>query len=125
VLARLETLVLMANPSLPLLRIRQQIASAINLIAYQEFLSDGTRKILTVSEVTGIEGDAISLQDIFVFRRTGFKDGRVTGYHTATGIVPSFFNRLRELGSELPVDLFVPAMGSTAAVNPTVANSAR
>jgi pilus assembly protein CpaF len=107
-LLRLETLVLMANPSLPLLKIRQQMTSAIDLITYQERLQDGSRKIVKVTEVMGLEGDEVVLQDLFEFRQTGLKEGRVTGYHTVTGIIPKFFNRFRELGIELPIDLFTP-----------------
>jgi pilus assembly protein CpaF len=107
-LTRLETMVLMANPSLPLLKIRQQIASAVDLITYQERLHDGSRKMLHVTEVLGLEGDALALQDIFEYRQIGFKEGRVTGHHTATGVVPKFFNRFREWGIELPISLFTP-----------------
>jgi pilus assembly protein CpaF len=107
-LARLETMVVMANPSLPLLHIRQQMASAIHLIVYQERMSDGTRKILSVTEVVGVQGDVVMLQDLFEFRQTGIEEGRVTGYHTATGAIPRCLNRIRESGIDLPMSLFTP-----------------
>jgi pilus assembly protein CpaF len=108
-LARLETMAFMANPSLPLLQVRHEIASAIDLIVYQERMTDGTRKVTSVTEVAGMHGDAIMLQDIFEFRHTGVKEGRVTGYHTATGTIPKCFNRIREAGIELPMSLFTPS----------------
>ncbi len=107
-LTRLEAMVLMANPSLPLLNVRQQMATAIDLITHQERLQDGTRKMLKVTEVVGMQGDAIMLQDIFEFRQTGFSEGKVTGHFTATGKIPSFLHRLREAGIELPLSMFTP-----------------
>jgi pilus assembly protein CpaF len=107
-LARLETMALMANPSLPLRNLRQHIASAIDLIIYQERMRDGTRKVVKVSEVAGMQGDVIILQDLFEFRQTGFEDGRVTGYHTATGNVPKCLASIRDVGIDLPMDIFVP-----------------
>jgi pilus assembly protein CpaF len=110
VLTRLETMVLLANPSLPLLTIRQQIASAIDLITYQEQLRDGKRKMLHVTEVLGLKGDAIELADIFVFEQTGVKEGQVTGRFCATGVIPSFLSRLQESpGVDVPVSLFEPS----------------
>jgi pilus assembly protein CpaF len=110
VLTRLETMVLLANPSLPLLTIRQQIASAIDLITYQEQLRGGKRKILHVTEVLGLKGDAIELADIFVFEQTGVKEGKVTGRFRATGVIPSFLSRLQESpGVDVPVSLFEPS----------------
>jgi pilus assembly protein CpaF len=107
-LARLETMVVMASPSLPLLHIRQHIASAIDLIIYLERMSDGTRKLLNVTEVVGMQGDVVMLQDLFEFRQTGIEEGRVTGYHTATGAIPRCLNRIRESGIDLPMSLFTP-----------------
>ena len=107
-LARLETTATAANPSLPLLNVRQQMASAIDLITYQERLQDGTRKIMKVTEVAGMQGDVILLRDIFEFRRTGVKDGRVTGHFSATGYIPSFLDRIRAAGVDLPLSLFTP-----------------
>jgi pilus assembly protein CpaF len=85
------------------------MASAIGLITYQERLPDGSRKILKVTEVTGMQGDVIGLQDIFEFRRTGVnEEGRITGSFTATGRIPGFLDRFRAAGIELPLNLFTP-----------------
>jgi pilus assembly protein CpaF len=108
VLTRLETMTTMANPSLPLLTVRQWMASALDLIVYQERMHDGKRRILKVTEVTGMQGDMVGLQDIFEFRQTGFAEGRVTGHFTATGQIPKFATQLREVGIELPLRLFTP-----------------
>jgi len=108
VLARLEMLVTFANLSIPLLTIRQMMASAIHLITYQELLSDGTRKVLKVTEVAGMQGDVVALRDVFEFRQTGMEDGRIVGQHTATGHVPGFLDRIRAAGADLPASLFEP-----------------
>ncbi|MFZ5917555.1 MAG: CpaF family protein [Chloroflexota bacterium] len=108
VLLRLETMTTMANLSLPLLTIRQMMASAIDLITYQERLRDGKRRILKVTEVVGMQGDVVMLQDIFEFRQTGLQEGQISGYHTATGHVPKCLNHIRNSGIDLPMDLFTP-----------------
>jgi pilus assembly protein CpaF len=108
VLARLETLVLMANPSLPVLNIRQQMAAAIHLIVCLERLRDGSRKVVNVTEVLGIEGNVIVMQDIFALKELGAVEGEPQYGHTATGTVPKFYSRFRELGIDLPIDLFAP-----------------
>src|SRR5260370_13254180 len=82
-ISRLETLVLMAGMELPSRAIREQIASAINIIIQQNRLRDGSRKITYISEVTGLEGDQISLQDIFVYKHSGFENGKCLGMLTA------------------------------------------
>jgi pilus assembly protein CpaF len=107
-LARLEMQVTYADLSVPLLSIRQMMASAIDLITYQERMPDGTRKVLKVTEVTGMQGDIIELQDIFEFRQTGVEDGRIRGHFTATGRIPGFLNRIQTAGIELPLSLFTP-----------------
>jgi pilus assembly protein CpaF len=109
VLARLETMVTMADLSVPLLTVRQQMASAIDLITYQERLRDGSRKILKVTEVNGLQGDAIILKDIFEFRQTGVKDGKITGHFTATGHIPKVVTELQESGIDLPLSLLTPS----------------
>src|SRR5437867_2363748 len=92
-LNRLETLVLMAGAELPSRAIREQISSAINVIVQQSRLRDGTRKIIAVSEVLGLHGDQVKVQDIFVFKQTGVsEDGYVQGFFTATGIIPKYFD---------------------------------
>jgi pilus assembly protein CpaF len=106
-LYRLDTMVAMANLNLPERAVRQQIASAINLIIQITRLSDGTRKVTAVTEVTGMEGDLVTSQDIFVFDRTGIKrDGKVCGRFRATGIRPRCSERLQAFGVQLPVDMF-------------------
>ncbi|MCP4359410.1 MAG: CpaF family protein, partial [Chloroflexi bacterium] len=107
-LSRLETMVYMAMPSLPLLQVRQQIASAIDLITYQERLPDGTRKVLKVSEVVGMQGDVILVQDIFKFQETGMENGRIVGQHIPTGYIPSFLKKIHAAGAALPMSLFTP-----------------
>ena len=92
-----------------MLTLRQQIASAIHLITYQELMPDKTRRMTKIAEVTGFEGQAITLQDIFEFRQTGFQDGRVTGTYAATGHIPRLLGRLRDAGIDLPLDTFTLA----------------
>jgi pilus assembly protein CpaF len=106
---RLETLVLMAGAELPSRAIREQIASAIDIVVQQSRMRDGTRKITNITEVTGIEGEKVKLQDIFVFKQTGVDgEGRVMGYFTATGIVPQCMEHLMESGEEVPLAIFEP-----------------
>jgi len=106
-LYRLDTMVAMANLNLPDRAVRQQIASAINLIVQVTRLSDGTRKVTGITEVTGMEGDVVQTQDIFVFDRTGLRrDGKVCGRFRATGIRPRCTERLLSFGVQLPVDMF-------------------
>jgi pilus assembly protein CpaF len=106
-LYRLDTMVAMANLNIPERAVRQQIASAINLIIQVTRLSDGTRKVTAITEVTGMEGDVVSTQDIFVFDRTGLRrDGKVCGRFRATGIRPRCTERLVSFGVQLPVDMF-------------------
>jgi pilus assembly protein CpaF len=106
-LYRLDTMVAMANLNIPERAVRQQIASAINLIIQVTRLSDGTRKVTAVTEVTGMEGDLVTSQDIFVFDRTGLRrDGKVCGRFRATGIRPRCTERLLAFGVQLPRDMF-------------------
>jgi pilus assembly protein CpaF len=107
-ISRLETLVLMAGMELPSRAIREQIASAINIIIQQNRLRDGSRKITYISEVTGIEGDQISLQDIFVYKQSGYENGKVTGMLTATGAIPHIMEVLESTGNAVPVSFFDP-----------------
>lgn len=107
-LSRLETMVLMAGTELPARAIREQIASAIDLIVHQERLRDGSRKIVNITEVQGMEGDTILLQDIFVFRQTGIdSSGHVVGRHVATGVVPLFIDRIEAEGLSVPREIFL------------------
>ena len=106
-LARLETLVLMAGLDLPARAIREQMASAINLIVQGARLVDGTRKITNISEITGMEGDMIIMQSIFEFTQSGYDEkGRVIGSLHATGAVPKFVHELRQRGIEVDMGLF-------------------
>jgi pilus assembly protein CpaF len=107
-LDRLETMVYMAMPSLPLLQVRRQIASAVDLITYQERLRDGTRKVLRVSEVVGMQGDVILVQDIFKFQETGMVDGRIQGQFLPTGTIPTFLKKIHASGVTVPMSLFTP-----------------
>ena len=106
-LYRLDTMVAMSNVNIPERAVRQQTASAINLVIQLTRLSDGTRKITGITEVTGMEGDIVSMQDIFVFDRTGLRrDGKVCGRFRATGIRPKCSERLASFGIRLPGDMF-------------------
>jgi pilus assembly protein CpaF len=101
-LRRLETMVLMAGVDLPLRQIREQVASAVDLIVHTARLKDGSRKIVNITEVYGIEDDEILLQDIFVFEQTDFVDGKILGELKPTGIRPTFMGRFAARGMELP-----------------------
>jgi pilus assembly protein CpaF len=105
-LARLETMTLMAGMDLPVRAIREQVASAIDLIVHQERLRDGTRKIATVSEVVGMEGDIITMTDLFVFEQTGLDNGRILGRLRATGLRPKFMEKIEASGISLPPSIF-------------------
>ena len=106
-LARLETMVLMSGLELPVRAIREQIAAAITLIVHGERLPDGSRKIVNVSEITGMEGDTITMQTIFEFRQKGFdEDGKVVGTIQATGAVPKLVQDFRERGIAVDLALF-------------------
>jgi pilus assembly protein CpaF len=106
-LYRLDTMVAMANLNIPEKAIRQQIASAVNLIVQVSRMSDGTRRVTAISELTGMEGGVITMQDIFVFERTGItQEGRVRGRFRATGIRPKCTERLATSGVHLPMDMF-------------------
>jgi pilus assembly protein CpaF len=105
-LSRLETMVLMAGVDLPLRAIREQVASAVDLIVQQSRLKDGSRRIVAITEVQGMEGDIIVMQDIFVFEQTGVVDGKIQGRLKATGIRPKFSEKFEVMGIHLPAGLF-------------------
>ena len=106
-LYRLDTMVAMANLNIPDRAVRSQIASAVNLLVQVSRLSDGTRKVTAISEITGMEQDVITMQEIFRFERTGLsREGKVTGRFRATGIRPKCSERLESMGMRLPVDMF-------------------
>jgi pilus assembly protein CpaF len=108
-LARLETMATLSDLSAPLLTIRRLIATGLDVIVYQERLKDGSRKILNVAEVAGLEGDVIVLNEIFEFRRCGEREGRIAGYHVATGAIPDCLTRFREAGIDLSTEIFAPS----------------
>jgi pilus assembly protein CpaF len=107
-LARLETMVLMAGIDLPIRAIRDQVASAVDLIVQEARLKDGTRRIVAITEVAGLEGDVITLQDLFTFDYAAGRDenGRFLGCLKSTGLRPKFATRLQDLGVELPMAAF-------------------
>jgi len=105
-IARLEVMVMMSGMDLPSKAIREQIASAIDIIVQQTRYSDGSRKITNITEITGTEGDIVQMQDIFVFKQAGFdENGKVKGEFLATGRIPEFYDELRQRG--LPVDMSI------------------
>ena len=106
-LSRIENMVLMAGLDLPLRTIHEQVASALDVVVQISRQMDGTRKVVQLSEVAGMEGDVVSLQDIFVYQQTGVdQQGNVLGELQATGIRPNFADRLKAYGIELPEDTF-------------------
>ncbi|MEW6130949.1 MAG: CpaF family protein [Acidobacteriota bacterium] len=106
-LSRLETMVAMANLNLPDKAIRQQISSAINLVVQITRLTDGTRKVTSISEITGMEGAIVTMQDLFIFERQGYDaNNRVRGRLRPTGIRPKFSEKLLAAGIRLPMDMF-------------------
>src|SRR5262249_2762620 len=106
-LSRIETMVAMGATNLPERAIRQQLAAAVQLVIQQTRLSDGSRKLTSVSEITGMEGDVITMQEIFVFEKMGVtQDGKVIGRFRATGVRPKCCERLRASGIHLPADMF-------------------
>jgi pilus assembly protein CpaF len=106
-IARMETLAMMANLNLPEKAIRKQIASAVCLVLQIARFRDGTRRLTHITEITGMEADVVSMQDVFVFETEGVSSqGRVLGDFTATGIRPKFAEKLKALGFDLPSDMF-------------------
>ena len=107
VIARLEVMVTMANSNLSLVAIRQQIASAVDLVVQTARLSDGSRRITSITEVGSMEGETVTLQDVFVFEKQGVgEDGKVRGRFAATGIRPRFYERIQAAGYHLSNDVF-------------------
>ena len=107
--SRMETMVLMAGMELPVRAIREQISSAIDLVIQQSRLRDGSRKITHLTEIQGMEGDVITMQDIFIFDQTGRDaNGKILGRFKPTGIRPKFVEKLLANGIKLPAELFWP-----------------
>jgi pilus assembly protein CpaF len=105
-LSRLETMVLMAGVDLPVRAIREQISSAVDLIVHQSRLKDGTRKITHITEVQGMEGDVIVMQDVFVFEQTGVVEGKIQGRLKPTGIRPKFVEKFEVMGIHMAPNIF-------------------
>ena len=106
-MARVENMVSMANLNIPERAVRHQIASAVHAVVQIARLSDGTRKVITISEITGMDAESIAMQDIFSFDRTGTdENGKVRGVFRSTGIRPQFTERLGTLGAHLKPSLF-------------------
>lgn len=105
-LSRLETMVMMAGMELPARAIREQIASAVDLVVHQDRLKDGTRKIVNVTEVSGMEGDVITMTDIFIFEQSGYETGKVVGRLRPTGLRPKFMDKIDAAGIHLPASIF-------------------
>jgi pilus assembly protein CpaF len=109
VLARLETLVLFSGFAIPESAIRGQISSAIDLIVHASRLADGTRRVMSVSEVTGMEGSIVTTQEIFIFKRRGIgTEGEVLGQFEATGVTPACLDRLQVSGASIDPAIFEP-----------------
>ena len=104
--ARIETMVMMAGYELPVRAIREQIASAIDLVIHQDRMKDGTRKIVNITEIAGMEGDVVTLNDIFVFEQTSFEKGKVVGQLRPTGLRPKFIDKLESAGIHIPAEVF-------------------
>ncbi|CAG1008007.1 Putative conjugal transfer protein [Anaerolineae bacterium] len=105
-LARLETMCLMAGMDLPVRAIREQVAAAVDVIVQQERLRDGTRKVTKITEIQGMEGDVITMSDIFEFEQTGLEAGKVIGRIRPTGLRPKFIDRIEASGIHLPPSVF-------------------
>ncbi len=109
-LARMETMVFMAGISLPIHAVREYISSALEMVIHLARLSDGTRKVVRMTEIAGMEEAVVTTQDIFVFEQEGIdNDGRVLGFHRATGVRPKFTERLARAGIHLGPEVFDPS----------------
>jgi len=105
-LSRIETMCLMAGMDLPVRAIREQVASAVDVICQQARMRDGTRKVTYITEVSGMEGDVITMTDIFVFEQTGTENGRIVGRMRPTGLRPKFMDKIESAGIHLPPSIF-------------------
>ncbi len=105
-LSRLETMTMMAGMELPVRAIREQISSAIDLVVHQERMRDGTRKIVNITEVSGMEGDVITTTDLFVYEQMGYENGKIVGRLRPTGLRPRFMDRIEASGIHLPASIF-------------------
>jgi pilus assembly protein CpaF len=105
-LSRLETMTMMAGMDLPSRAIREQVSSAIDLVVHQDRMRDGTRKIVNITEVSGMEGDVITMTDIFVFEQSGIENGKIIGRLRPTGLRPKFMDQIEAMGVHLPPSIF-------------------
>jgi pilus assembly protein CpaF len=105
-LSRIETMALMAGMELPMRAIREQISSALDLVVHQERLKDGARKVVAVSEVSGMEGDIVTMSDLFLFDQSGFENGKVIGRLRPTGLRPKFLEKIEAAGIQLSTSIF-------------------
>jgi pilus assembly protein CpaF len=105
-LARIETMVMMSGMDLPVKAIREQVSSAIHLVVHQDRMRDGTRKVVNITEITGMEGDVITMTDVFVFEQSGFEGGKIIGRLRPTGLRPKFMDKIEQSGIHLPPTIF-------------------
>jgi len=105
-LSRIETMTMMAGMDLPVRAIREQVSSAIDLVIHQERLRDGTRKVVNITEVSGMEGDVITMTDIFAFEQVGYENNKVVGRLRPTGLRPKFIEKIEASGIHLPPSVF-------------------
>jgi pilus assembly protein CpaF len=105
-LSRLETMVMMAGMELPMRAIREQVSSAVDLIVHQDRMRDGTRRVVNITEVSGMEGDVITTTDIFQFTQEGLENGRIIGKLRPTGLRPKFMEKIENSGIRLPATIF-------------------
>ncbi|MEO0774169.1 MAG: ATPase, T2SS/T4P/T4SS family, partial [Pseudomonadota bacterium] len=111
-ISRLENMVAMAGIEMPLKAVRSQIASAVNLLVQASRLQDGSRRMTSITEITGMEGDVISMQEIFRFQRTGLgPDNKIIGHFTGTGVRSNYTERFRLWGYDLPPSIYDPVSG--------------
>jgi pilus assembly protein CpaF len=105
-LARLEKMTMMAGMELPARAIREQISSAIDIVVHQERMRDGSRKVVNLTEISGMEGDVITMTDIFLFEQSGYENGKVIGRLRPTGLRPKFIDKIEAAGIHLPASIF-------------------
>ena len=105
-LSRIETMALMAGMELPIRAVREQISSAIDMVVHQERMRDGSRKIVNITEVSGMEGDVITMTDVFAFEQSGYENGKVIGRLRPTGLRPKFIDKIEASGIHLPASTF-------------------
>ena len=105
-LARIETMTLMAGMELPVRAIREQISSAVDMVVHQERMRDGSRKVVNVTEVSGMEGNVITMTDVFAYEQSGYENGKVVGRLRSTGLRPKFIDKIEAAGIHLPAAIF-------------------